>query len=319
MDITVIICTYNPRRDYLERTLESLRAQSLPREQWELLLIDNHSAPPLAGGWDLSWHPSARIIREERPGLTHARHRGFAEAAAPLIVFSDDDNILDPDYLAEALRIAQADEGLGIFGGKSLPEYDEPPPDWFSPELVSLGCRDLGDEAQAVRPEEWNARRDGYPPCAPIGAGMVIRREAFATYVRETAGDPRRLAFGRTGASLVSGEDNDMVLTLLKNGWSIGYFPALSLKHLMPPKRINADYLARLGEASMKSWIEVLSLHGIQQWKPVAPVTVPLRKWRAFLMLRAWKGPREKIRWRTACGAFAGRASLSTQSPPAQS
>ena len=41
MDFSVIICTHNPRSDYLRRVLDALKAQTLLREQWELLLIDN--------------------------------------------------------------------------------------------------------------------------------------------------------------------------------------------------------------------------------------------------------------------------------------
>jgi glycosyltransferase involved in cell wall biosynthesis len=39
MTATIIICTHNPRRDYLQRTLESLKAQTLSRDRWEFLLI----------------------------------------------------------------------------------------------------------------------------------------------------------------------------------------------------------------------------------------------------------------------------------------
>jgi hypothetical protein len=38
---SVVICTHNSRLIYLRRVLEALRSQTLPLEQWELLLIDN--------------------------------------------------------------------------------------------------------------------------------------------------------------------------------------------------------------------------------------------------------------------------------------
>ena len=59
LEISVIICTHNPREDYLRRVLKALRAQSLSAEQWELLLIDNASKEPLAAAWDLSCSPAA--------------------------------------------------------------------------------------------------------------------------------------------------------------------------------------------------------------------------------------------------------------------
>ena len=43
LDASIIICAHNPRFHYLERVLAALRIQSLPYEQWELLLVDNAS------------------------------------------------------------------------------------------------------------------------------------------------------------------------------------------------------------------------------------------------------------------------------------
>ena len=74
LDYSVIICSHNPRRDYFDRTLVSLREQTMARERWELLLIDNRSDRPLANVYDLSWHPLARDMREEELGLTPDRN-----------------------------------------------------------------------------------------------------------------------------------------------------------------------------------------------------------------------------------------------------
>src|ERR1700722_2249773 len=97
--VSVIICSHNPRENYLRRVLDALRAQTLPAQEWELLLVDNASTEPLAGRFDLSWHPNARHVREEKTGLTPARLRGIAEANGELLVFVDDDNVLRSDYL----------------------------------------------------------------------------------------------------------------------------------------------------------------------------------------------------------------------------
>ena len=76
MNLSVVICTHNPRADYLKRTLESLRGQTLPQQKWELVVIDNGSAEPLAGSWDLSWHARSRFVRAgcgPRPRLCSSR------------------------------------------------------------------------------------------------------------------------------------------------------------------------------------------------------------------------------------------------------
>ncbi len=60
LELSVIICAHNPRPHYLGRVLEALRSQTLPKQQWELLLIDNSSSTPLRAQWDISWHPNGR-------------------------------------------------------------------------------------------------------------------------------------------------------------------------------------------------------------------------------------------------------------------
>lgn len=120
--ITVAICSHNPRPNYLARVLEALKAQTLPREAWELLLIDNASENRLAEAWDLSWHPSARHVREDVLGLTPARLRAISEAAGDVLVLVDDDNVLFPDYLEQCLTIAGEWPILVAWGGQQFPE-----------------------------------------------------------------------------------------------------------------------------------------------------------------------------------------------------
>ncbi len=69
-ELSVITCSHNPRADYLTRVTDALKNQTLDKQCWEYLLIDNASAEPLARSIDLSWQPNARHVREEKLGLT---------------------------------------------------------------------------------------------------------------------------------------------------------------------------------------------------------------------------------------------------------
>src|SRR5271165_1259602 len=86
-DISVVLCTHNPRDDYLDRVLIGLRSQTLSFQRWELLLIDNASNEPLADRFDIGWHPNGRHVREDELGVIVARLRGIAEAAAELLLY----------------------------------------------------------------------------------------------------------------------------------------------------------------------------------------------------------------------------------------
>lgn len=303
--LTVIVPTHNPHPGRLQRTLAGLRAQTLPAAQWETLLIDNASQPALGlHGLGASIPGGTRIVVESQLGLTHARRRGFREARGECIVMVDDDNVLAPDYLASVLAIFDTQPTLGAIGGRSFPEFEQAPPAWWQTEFDGLiACRDLGPETLVAHGAST------YPVCAPIGAGMALRRAAVQSWLDDTT---TATLSDRRGGELTSGGDNDIVMTVLRAGWHVGYFPSLSLLHLIPAGRVERDYLARLNRGIAKSWMQVLHKHAVNPWPPVASWTVPLRQLKAWVTYRAWRGPAEFVRWQGACGHFEGRATLCT-------
>lgn len=312
--ISVIIPAHNPPPGRLARTVGGLQAQTIPISEWECVIIDNASRDSTVfSALDLSWHPRARVIREETLGLTAARLRGFAETRGDIVILVDDDNVLAPDYLTHVLRNFGADPKLGALGGRSIPEFETLPPAWAREFDGLLALRDLGDVFLRAGWQPNIARE--YPRCAPIGAGMALRRAGAEAYVAALSSDARRRAFDRTGTQLVSGGDNDLVMTILAAGFMVAYAPELSLLHLIPPGRSDRSYLGALNRAIARSWVRILGLHGIQPWRPVAPATVPLRQVRAWFRLGAWRGPAEWVRWQGACGHFAGLGDLSSNSP----
>ncbi len=305
MTVSVILPAHDPHPARFARTLDGLRAQSLPSDRWELVVVDNASRPPLARP-DLD---NARVVAEPRPGLTHARRRGIREARGEYFVFVDDDNVLAPDYLEQAARLLLAHPRLALLGGRIRAEFEVPPPSWWQPEFDGLlACRDLGDRLQiaADRREPGTGRRV-YPECAPVGAGMAGRRAALQAWLDDP--EAERLP-DRRGADLSSGGDNDIVLSVLRGGGEVGYAPDLRLTHLIPAARLEAKYLARLKRGIARSWVQVLQRHDANPWPSIPPWTVPLRQLKAWFTYRAWAGPAEFIHWQGACGHFEGLASL---------
>ena len=308
--ISVIICTHNPDRSNLRKVLAALRGQTLTSDQWELLLIDNASDRLLSTEVDLNWHPSAAHVREETLGLTAARLCGFREAKADILVFVDDDNLLAADFLSNVIQVVEQEPDLGAFGGKVLPEFEVEPDQWVRKFDHSLAVRDFGDWPLLCEGFSYAERSLYYPPFAPIGAGLVLRRQAAQVYVESLKSQSDRLLFGRSGNQLTSGEDNDIVLTVLKAGWKVGYFPQLQLTHLISANRITREYLARLNYASSRSWVQVLDVHGIRPWDRIPRWGVLPRKAKAFFTCKPWVSEEAFVRWRGACGLFEGLATL---------
>src|SRR5882762_5561763 len=128
--LSTVVCTHNPRIDYFRQCLDALRCQTLARNSWELVVVDNRSDEPLADRIDLSWYPGPRIVREETLGLTAARLHGIRESTGELLVFVDDDNVLDVDFLEIALHTMKERPFLGSWSGQCRPAFEEPPPEW---------------------------------------------------------------------------------------------------------------------------------------------------------------------------------------------
>ena len=238
--ISVIICTHNPRSHYLDKVLQSLEAQTLAAIEWELLLIDNASDQVLASTIDLTWHPNARHIREEQLGLTPARLKGIQEAQAETLIFVDDDNVLDADYLEIALNISKDCPHLGAWGGQTRPGFEVQPPEWTKTYWPQLAIREFDQD-------KWSNLLHQHET-TPCGAGMCMRKVVAEKYAYLVKNDPRRSGLDRTGKGLMSGGDSDLAFTACDIGLGTGLFTALKLTHLMPPGRLEEAYLIKLIE-----------------------------------------------------------------------
>ncbi len=111
---TIIIPTYN-RPEELHDCMVSLLAQTrLPEE---IIVVDDGDLP----GFPLEAECKAAAIhcvytQKEEPGLTESRNMGVSLATQEIIFFLDDDVVLEPEYVAEILKVYELDE-TGRVGG----------------------------------------------------------------------------------------------------------------------------------------------------------------------------------------------------------
>src|SRR5438132_8045352 len=198
---TVIICTHNPRPEYLRRALEALKMQTLPSRQWELLLIDNASHKKLSDLCDLSWHPNARHIREDELGLTPARLRGITDARGDMLVFIDDDNLLARNFLEQVQATVARNPHLGVFGAGVLePEFEVLPAPELGPFLGLLALRSVPSPLWSNNPADV--------ALIPWGAGMSVTREVAGSYLKLVQQLKVKAMIGRRGQELFCGEDD---------------------------------------------------------------------------------------------------------------
>ncbi|HWW00908.1 MAG TPA: glycosyltransferase [Candidatus Acidoferrum sp.] len=294
LPISVIICTHNPRADYLRRTLEALKTQTLPKDKWELLLIDNASKDRLASGWDLSWHPHARHIREDELGLTAARLRGIREAETGLLVFLDDDNVAHQEYLSNACAIACEHTNLGCYGAGILkPEFEHAPSPEHLPYVCYLAVRTISRST-------WGNLLPAVP--VPWGAGLVVRRAVAQHYERAAETSPLRAQLDRKGESLMSGGDDEFSYAANDLNLGVGVFVELEITHLIDKRRVSGAYLERILFGNGRSAAILAHLHRLSLDNPfkvprfgaVLNAVLKGHPARALAALAIWAGFRRK-------------------------
>jgi glycosyltransferase involved in cell wall biosynthesis len=259
LDASVIICAHNPRADYFARVLDGLRHQTLPLDRWELLIVDNASRLPLASSWDISWHPTARHILESELGVAWARRRGIREASADLIIFVDDDNVLDETYLAEAIKIGREWPSLGVWASGSIRgDLEVELPESLRKHRSWLPLREIAAprwSASCEDPIVWDA----------LGAGLCVRKEVAIAYCQFCDQSSIQIT-DRQGASLLGGGDTEISFVCCSHGLGLGIFPELKLTHLIPRHRLSEDYFVRLAEGTCLSHLLLR-----YKWRQITP------------------------------------------------
>lgn len=119
MDISVLISTFN-RHEGLTALMEACAAQR-DIEAWavEYVLVDNSTdanARELVSELDARLPITIRYFHEPRPGLARGRNRGIAEAAGEWLVFVDDDEIPESDWLSQLRQAADRYDADVVFG-----------------------------------------------------------------------------------------------------------------------------------------------------------------------------------------------------------
>lgn len=228
-DLAAIICTH-ARPHYLAACLAGLGAQQ--GAPLRVIVVDSASpAPQAAEIARLSDTAGARLIRAERPGLSHARNLGLAASGAAWSAFLDDDAVPAPDWAAQ-LRAAVA--GLpwdvAALGGRILPTWEKPLPGWWPPALRGV-----------LTIVEWEGRgedgRDLPPGVAVYGANMAFRTDA----IEAIGGFPEEL--GRVGQRLLSGEEVEVLDRLRAAGHRAVYDGSVTVRHSIQAERLAPGWL----------------------------------------------------------------------------
>jgi len=169
-EISLIICTYN-REKFLGHALQSLTQQTLPAEDFEILIINNNatdSTPQISQDF-IAKNPklNVRYFVESNQGLSYARNRGIKEALAPIITYIDDDAEAENDFLEQILTFFKDKPEAAGVGGRIIPKYEGDPPQWMNKYLYGFVTKvDFGDRVFTYTGKSY-----------PAGCNMSYRKD----------------------------------------------------------------------------------------------------------------------------------------------
>ena len=140
--VSVVVSTFD-RPQRLTRLLAGLRAQQLPPEQFEVIIVDNGSGPETGAALELERESGRLQLRTIRHQVTRGpaggRNSGWRCARAPLVAFTDDDCVPDPAWLQAGLRAAGERPGA-IIQGRTEPDPRELAGDSLLSRTVSVSA-----------------------------------------------------------------------------------------------------------------------------------------------------------------------------------
>jgi len=258
MIVTVAICTWN-RADSLRKTLASLVAATPPQGRWEVLVVNNNSTDHTHKVLDeFAALLPLRVILELRQGLSHARNAAVAAAAGRFMLWTDDDVLVDVNWLRGYEGAIARWPEASVFGGPIHPVFEGSPPDWLTEgwRLIAeaFAYRDMGETVVALGPGEG----------LPFGANYAVR----TALQRLHRYDPD---LGRSGPSGALGEEVSVLEALLKTaeGW---WVPESKVLHRIPPARQTRAYVGRYYRMVGKT-------HAMLEAHEDTPMFLGMRRW----------------------------------------
>lgn len=217
--ITVVICTRNRPKE-LKQCIEQLKRSN--DQDFELLVVDNASDTDetervVAAFGDIAY------VRENRKGLDIARNTGIKHAGNAIIAFTDDDVVVDVNWITRVKEGFENPQTMALTG-LTIPLE-------ISTKAQYLFERDWGFNKGYLPRTFDKAYVDSYlavgntPPAWDVGAGanMAFRKDVF----KAVGGFDERLDVGASGCS----GDSEMWYRIMVEGWNCFYAPQMVVYH----------------------------------------------------------------------------------------
>ncbi|HSW61303.1 MAG TPA: glycosyltransferase family A protein [bacterium] len=210
---SIIVPTYR-RKIMLEQCLRSIIDQNYDRHLFEIIVVDNSqdgSACEVVEEINRSSDIRIVWINEKKQGLVYARHAGAKIAKYDILVFTDDDAVLDKNWLSEINRSFEKNDEIIAVAGRIEIKWDETPPEWIIEYEPYLGKLNYGDEPFIANDIQIN------------GGNFIIRKEML---FRLKGFNPDQV-----GEYLVGDGETGLLRKMYKEKCLIGWSPKALMYH----------------------------------------------------------------------------------------
>ena len=110
--ISAVITAYNEEKN-LPKCLTALINQSIPKEDFEIIVVDNNSKDKTA---EIAKSFGARVVSETRQGNTFALSKGLKSASGEILASTDADSVVNKDWLEIILKTFENPSVAGMTG-----------------------------------------------------------------------------------------------------------------------------------------------------------------------------------------------------------
>lgn len=232
MKITAAICTYN-REKYLPSLFDSILKQTIDREQFEIVLVNNNSpgnTEELCREFQAE-NPEIQFeyAVEKQQGLSFSRNKCIELAKGEYITFLDDDAFIAPDYLQKIVSYFDLNPKWAAIGSKIHLHWETVKASWENPYINQiLGYYDLGEQ-------EKNLNLPDYPR----GSNMSFRTGIFQEI------GVFNVELGRIGSKMLGGEEKDLFARIYSTQtYTVRYVPDALVYHCVPIERTTRDFVS---------------------------------------------------------------------------
>jgi GT2 family glycosyltransferase len=162
------------RPDLTARCIESIRRQTLPAEQWKIVVVENEAQSGSVLPDPLPPN-TMRIELPDNEGTTNSINRGIAAVPSPYALLLNNDVELAPDYLEKLLNTLEADNTLGFATGKLLRATDHTVLDGAGDAMLLAGA---SYRVGHLDPDQGQFNQP-LPLLSACGAAVLYRSKAF--------------------------------------------------------------------------------------------------------------------------------------------